>query len=96
MKIHIRFAGTMRNWSERKEMEMEVPPGTSPNDLLRILQGVLPATFSQLVIEPILTQKPDSLSILMINQKHIADRNGFDQSLNSQDEIVFLSPMEGG
>ena len=95
MKIYVRFAGTMREIAGRQNLEVELDSGGSLLDLFSKLTPILPAIFEEQIINPICNAQT-SITILMVNQKHIHNAHSLNDPIEDGDRVVFVPPMEGG
>ena len=78
MKVRVRLFAVLREAAGTREIELDVPPGATPEDAWRRLAETYPALAAR---RPNLTAA--------VNRRYA----GFDQPLGEGDELVFVPPV---
>jgi molybdopterin converting factor small subunit len=76
-------------------MTLSLDQGATLRHLLRILRSALPLPFVAQVVAPLETGE-DSLTVLLLNRKHLHNRDRLDSPLHDGDVVAFVMPMAGG
>jgi molybdopterin converting factor subunit 1 len=79
--VNVRFFAGIRETVGRPEVQLDLPPGATPEDVWRRLA----------VEHPALADRRPSLSAA-VNRRYAA----FDVVLRDGDEVVFVPPVSGG
>jgi len=81
VRVHIRFFAGIRETVGRPDVQLDLPPGATPEDVWRRLAVEFPA----------LADRRPGLSAA-VNRRYSA----FDVVLREGDEVVFVPPVSGG
>jgi molybdopterin converting factor small subunit len=95
MEITVRFAGPLRTLAGRQEMTLPLANGTTLRDLLHTLRALLPAPFSEQVLDA-LEASAGPLPTILINRRHPRDQVALERLLADGDVVAFVPPMAGG
>jgi molybdopterin converting factor small subunit len=94
MRIYVDFVGDARLASGVKHAELDVPPGTSFRDVVRLVGGRFPTLINQVLETDGQTLMP--ANILNVNGKRTVRRCDMGDGVSDGDRITFMSILAGG
>jgi molybdopterin converting factor small subunit len=95
MQVTVRFAGLLRALAGTQSVSLALDDGATLRDLLRILRETLPPPFVEQVVAPLETGE-GPLTLLLLNRKHLHEKDKLDRPLEDGDVLAFVTPMAGG
>ena len=94
MQIQIEFLGLARLVSGEKEISLDVPPGTTFHDLVRLLADKYPKMVGNVIQRDHRTlQEPN---IFNLNARRMIQAAHMDESPGPDDRIILMSMSAGG
>ncbi len=94
MQIQIEFLGLARLVSGEKEISLDVPPGTTFHDLVRLLADRYPKMIGNVIRRDRRTlQEPN---IFNLNARRMIQAAHMDESPGPNDHIILMSMSAGG
>jgi molybdopterin converting factor small subunit len=94
MRIAVEFLGDARLATQTRQTELEIPPGASYRELVRLLVERFPALIGAVIEEDGETLMP--ANILNLNGKRTVQSEQFDETLSDGDRVTFMSILAGG
>jgi molybdopterin converting factor small subunit len=95
VEVEVRLTGQLRSLAGHGSIVLALPLGSTLRDTLAALEGVVPPSFMEQVVEP-LASGASSLPILLLNRAHVSGAGALDRTVSQGDVVAFVTPMNGG
>jgi len=93
-EVTVRFTGELRALADQGSLQLSLEEGATLRDAVAAVGELLPPSFTDQVIAPLLAGEP-GVPLLLLNRM-LCSGTTMDQPIGEGDILAFVLPMEGG